>query len=109
MPQPRCLVPDAAQPLAAHVKALKGIVLHRGSNRMTKDRKGKRGQASVTAAGMWLGRECGLTVWWDSGLPWRGMDQSGVNVSRAWQGTLRRRHVAVLVEIRRLNIKWLPK
>ncbi|KAJ8777673.1 hypothetical protein J1605_014326 [Eschrichtius robustus] len=46
---------------------------------MTKDRNGKRGQASVTAAGMWLGRECGLTVWWDSGLPWRGTDQSGVN------------------------------
>lgn len=69
---------------------------------MTKDRKGERGQASATAAGMWLGRERGLTVW-------RGTDQSGVNVSRAWQRTLGRRHVAGLTEIRRLSIKWLPK
>lgn len=65
-------------------------MLHTGSNRMTNDRKGK-GEASVTGAGMWLEREFGLTVWWDSGLPWLGTDQSGVNVSIAWQGALRRK------------------
>lgn len=34
---------------------------------------------SVTGAGAWLRMECGLTVWWGSGLPWLGTDQSGVN------------------------------
>lgn len=48
---------------------------------------------SVTGAGVgaWLGMECGL--------PQLGTDQSGVNVSTAWKGALRGRHVVGLMEL----------
>lgn len=99
------LVPDATRPQQLMLKLPK---LHRGGNRLTKDRI-REGKVSVTGAGGWPGMEFGLMVWWDSGLSWLGTDQSGVNVSTAWQGALRGRHVAGLMEVMKSSIKWLPK
>lgn len=103
-PSHRDLFPDIT--LAAHVKTPK--VTQRWQQ--NDQEKGKEGNVSLTGVGAWLGMECGLTVCLVGRCPpWLGTNQSGVNVSTAWQGALRGKHVVGLMELLRLTIQWLPK
>lgn len=86
--------PNATQPLEVHVQAPE-VAQQWQQDDQGQSRKGK---ASVTGAGGWLGTECGLTVRRQVASTARHRPEG--NVGRAWQGPR---------EDRRLRVKGLPK